>query len=729
MKIAHLEIQNFRKLKSCCIDISEKETVFVGANNSGKTSAMDCLVLFFRDKNKFTTQDFTLSNWIEINQIGDEWEKYSKEEKVDGDKLFTSRIQSLLPQIDIWIKVEKNEIHYVNRIIPTLDWTRGLLGIRLRFEPKDIETLYSDYISAKNNKELLLTKSPKAKGIKIWPISLWDFLQKKLNSYFTINAYILDPTKFTLEKVEPQILSEENFSLDFDPFHGLIKIDIINAQRGFSDPNSPETGIGNLSSQLREYYSKHINPTEDIDVADLDAIEAIDNANKDFDKRLKTGFSSSIEELQNLNYPGFGNPEIIIASKVSPLDGLKHDSAVQFNVIKDDNADIEQYLKLSEKHNGLGYQNLISMVFKLIRFRDEWMKVGKIAKTSEEEIEPLHIVLIEEPEAHLHAQIQQVFIRKAYEVLRNHPDLKNNKTFSTQLIVSTHSSHIAHECEFKTLRYFKRNNTSDKIPVSTVVNLSKTFGNEDDTTKFAIRYLKTTHCDLFFADAAILIEGQAERILLPFFIKQEFPQLAASYISLLEIGGSHAHRLKPLIEDLEIITFVITDIDSIDPSQNGEKVIPEKNKGYVTKNSTLKTWIPCKTLIDDLVALKDSDKQTTNGLIRVAYQYAIDIAFNKKTPQVIPYTFEEALVFENKELFEKMEGRGYIKKISEALAKPTLEACLQSMFETIKSDGKAQFALDLLLQDTGKLEAPQYISDGLKWLTETLSNNSDCFNK
>ena len=31
-------------------------------------------------------------------------------------------------------------------------------------------------------------------------------------------------------------------------------------------------------------------------------------------------------------------------------------------------------------------------------------------------IEPLHVVLIEEPEAHLHAQVQQVFIKKAYKV-------------------------------------------------------------------------------------------------------------------------------------------------------------------------------------------------------------------------------------------------------------------------------------------------------------------------
>jgi predicted ATP-dependent endonuclease of OLD family len=726
MKIAYLEIQNFRKLKSCRIDVSDKETVFVGANNSGKTSAMDCLVLFFRDKTKFTTQDFTLSNWIKINQIGNEWERYSNEGNANNDKLGTSQLQSLLPQIDIWVKVEENEIHYVNRIIPTLDWGGGLLGIRLRFEPKNIDELYSDYVNAKNNKEQLLKKSERERKVKIWPTSLWDFLQKKLNSYFKINGYILDPAKYTLEK--PQILSDENVPLDFDPFHGLIKIDIINAQRGFSDPNSPETSISSLSSQLRDYYSKHINPTEDIDISDLDALEAIDKANIEFDKRLKIGFSSSIEELQNLNYPGFGNPEIIIASKVSPLDGLKHDSAVQFNVMKDNSTEIEQHLKLSEKYNGLGYQNLISMVFKLIRFRDEWMKVGKIAKNSEEEIEPLHIVLIEEPEAHLHAQVQQVFIRKAYEVLRNHFNLKDNKTFSTQVIVSTHSSHIAHECDFKTLRYFKRNNTSDKIPVSTVVNLSKTFGNEDETTKFAIRYLKTTHCDLFFADAAILIEGQAERILLPFFIRQEFPKLTSSYISLLEIGGSHAHRLKPLIEDLGIITLIITDIDSVDPNQNGKSVIPDKNKGYITGNSTLKEWIPCKRTIEELMALQISDKQTSNGLIRASYQYPVNIEFSKKTTEVIPYTFEEALVFDNKELFEKLEGDGYIKKFAAALKKQTLDECLQEMFDTIKKDGKAQFALDLLLQDTDNLKTPQYISDGLKWLTETLSKNSDCFN-
>ena len=41
MHIQHIEVSNFRKLKDVRIDFSETNTVFVGANNSGKTSAMD----------------------------------------------------------------------------------------------------------------------------------------------------------------------------------------------------------------------------------------------------------------------------------------------------------------------------------------------------------------------------------------------------------------------------------------------------------------------------------------------------------------------------------------------------------------------------------------------------------------------------------------------------------------------------------------------------------------
>lgn len=61
----------------------------------------------------------------------------------------------------------------------------------------------------------------------------------------------------------------------------------------------------------------------------------------------------------------------------------------------------------------MGYQNLISMSFKLMSFRDSWIN-GDRRKADDEELEaiqPIHLVLIEEPEAHLHVQVQQVFIK------------------------------------------------------------------------------------------------------------------------------------------------------------------------------------------------------------------------------------------------------------------------------------------------------------------------------
>ncbi len=196
MHIESVEIQNFRKLRSCRVEFAEKTTLFVGANNSGKTSAMDALVLFLLEKTQFTTTDFTLSNWIEVNKIGDSWVSNNSEDA--SPDLSIKPWQKYLPSIDVWIEVANDEIQYVNHIIPTLDWGGGSLGIRLRFEPKNIETLYKDYLSSfKSAKETIDASNNTGKhtALKLWPKTVRDFLDKRLNTHFTVCAYILDPKK------------------------------------------------------------------------------------------------------------------------------------------------------------------------------------------------------------------------------------------------------------------------------------------------------------------------------------------------------------------------------------------------------------------------------------------------------------------------------------------------------------------------------------------------------
>ena len=405
MLIKFIEIQNFRKLKSCRIELSSQKTLFVGANNSGKTSAMDALLKILTGNGKFSTNDITISNYEKINAIGEIW--WDKE-KVEP--LSINEWRTIMPAMDIWIKVEMDQIHYVTGILPSLDWNGGLIGVRLSLEPKNIEKFFKDFRDAYSKAKETQSdanNSSKKSNLHLWPKDMKDFLDRKMNDLFSINAYILDSAKITDVKKGVAYLQEipdGEEALDGNPLSKLISIKSINAQRGFTDPDAPSHGDDdssssertNLSSQLRAYYNKHIDPEKRPDQGDLKALEAISYAQLVFDEKLREGFASAINELESMGYPGFTDPQITVSTKVRPVDTLKHESAVQYSLIKDE----QDSPKLPERYNGLGYQNLISIVFNLISFRDDWMREGKAEITSEQEAEdqaipPLQLVLIE----------------------------------------------------------------------------------------------------------------------------------------------------------------------------------------------------------------------------------------------------------------------------------------------------------------------------------------------
>src|ERR1700722_7948884 len=123
MRIKFLEITNFRKLKSTHLDLDKKITILVGANNSGKTSAMVALRMFLLCPNRLALRGITIANWIQIDTLGDEWEK-EQEPSIE--------IDTLLPTLDVWLDVPIGEIQHVAHILPTLNWAGGLLGVRLQ---------------------------------------------------------------------------------------------------------------------------------------------------------------------------------------------------------------------------------------------------------------------------------------------------------------------------------------------------------------------------------------------------------------------------------------------------------------------------------------------------------------------------------------------------------------------------------------------------------------------
>lgn len=744
MHIGLIEIQNFRKLKSIRVDLTEGKTLFVGANNSGKTSTMVAMGHFLVDHKRFSTNDFTLSNWSDINRIGADWE--SPGAGGAGNPL--PEWPAVIPSLDLWLHVENSEYHYVRDLLPVLSWTGGLLGVRLRYDPADLAELRGDYLRARASAEET-KQAAKAKGITkevaLWPTSLHDFLDKKLKQYFVVQVYLLDPAalkKPVAGVAQPQSLPVGAKPLKTSPLGSLVRVNEINAQRGFSDATgragSTETegeakdrgDKRRLTDQLRAYYAKHLDPSEYPEPSDIQALAAIEEAQAMFDDRLRASFKDAIEEVQDLGYPGVTDPKLHIATRFRPADGLNHPTAVQYEVVSKVGAVMAERLRLPEEYNGLGYQNLISMIFRLMAYRDAWMEVGKASKgktAQESPHEPLHLVLVEEPEAHLHAQVQQVFIRKAYDVLRKHLELGTSKILRTQLVVSTHSSHVAHECEFACLRYFRRlpaKNDGD-VPVSTVLNCSEVFGPEDETKKFVTRYIRATHCDLFFADAAILVEGPAERLLIPHFIREHYKALDHSYLTVLEIGGSHAHRLKDLIEHLGLVTLIVTDLDAMD--SDDKSLPPKRGQKQVSRNETLKTWHPKEVSVDHLADMKPDKKEKAYDAlfaVRVAYQIPLQVSVPKGAipEEVLCNTFEDALAFENLDVFGDYTGTGQIKAIKKRIEESKNPAELsQKLFDFLQNARKAELALDLLFeQDPKKLAVPTYIAEGLTWLQERM---------
>jgi predicted ATP-dependent endonuclease of OLD family len=321
MFIKFVEIANFRKLLAIRVDLSARTTLFVGANNSGKTSAMLALRKFLSSRGRsFETHDVTLCNWPAINAIGQKW--LSAQSAQITVALDMQEWADVVPTLDLWLHVDADELHYVRDLNFDLEFEGGLLGVRLRLEPKNLEDLFKDDLSAAADaaaiKAAAAVASASASGVAaapakltVWPSDLIDFLNRKLSSYFVVRAYPLDLTKVATpvsSQAVLQVLGPEVEPLEGDPLSGLIRVNEISAQRGFGEaqPHDDEeslprrAGGSRLSDQLRDYYKKHLDPTDRPDPSDLGALQAIEAAQDAFDARLTESFSAAFSEVEGM---------------------------------------------------------------------------------------------------------------------------------------------------------------------------------------------------------------------------------------------------------------------------------------------------------------------------------------------------------------------------------------------------------------------------------------------
>ncbi|MEQ1976885.1 AAA family ATPase [Xenorhabdus sp. SGI240] len=710
MKISSFSLKNYRRLVNVTLVLDDKTTVLVGANNSGKTSCISALHTFLKSPDNLKVRDISKQNWKKIQKLGEQVEQeFPTSEKMQD---LSDDFTSLLPSLDIEITAKASEAYKVRDILPDLEWCGGALFVRITYEPIDISKLCREFVDKKS-----VVSEHKGK-VSLWPKDLCDFLEKGRNF-----SKFIKQKHYILSKEAKSTLSEVLQPLKSEALKKLIRVDTISEQRGLgaedsTDQKGPYSEKQRLNKLLREYYDRILNPEDFPEIQDLEVLGQQQALEKEFTDRLNKQFGAPFNELENMGYPGIGgNPIVEIAAKISGMDALQKSSSIRYRFDKDE----EEFVP--ESYLGLGYQNLIYLTFRLLEFRDKWMRIGKSAAFEdriEDQIEPIHLVLLEEPEVNLHAQVQRVFVSKAYNTLRNHPDLcgkQDESEYQTQLVISTHSSHIINDIDFKELRYFRRNNADTSIAMdhTSIANMSELFVDPKDELQFVRKHLKLTHCDIFFADGVIFVEGQAERLLVPEFISNRFPNLSKRYISILEVSGAHTHKYQELVEKLGVATLVLTDLDSVD--NEGKSCFPQHNSDQKTSNDTLKNWYPKKEVLDDLLSLPKAEHATNSqgAPLYVAYQKPTQITGK----EVLSRTFEDALILansENKYFQSKQKIKDAFNNDSSSLS--------ESLYCYVQTLKKGDFAFDCLFYIANKKEdyfnPPEYMSEGLKWLEAQL---------
>lgn len=188
----------------------------------------------------------------------------------------------------------------------------------------------------------------------------------------------------------------------------------------------------------------------------------------------------------------------------------------------------------------LGGANLIFLTLKLLEYKYRKEK-DKIA----------NFLLIEEPEAHIHTHIQKALFDKI-----DYPD--------TQIIYSTHSTHISEVANISNMNIISRFRNYSEV-YQPFVGLS-----EDQIVKIQ-RFLDAIRCNLLFAKSVILVEGDAEEIIIPIMVKKtlgvSLDELGISLINVRSTGFEnlaqlfHNHRIKKKCA-------IITDLDASITGEN-----------------------------------------------------------------------------------------------------------------------------------------------------------------
>jgi predicted ATP-dependent endonuclease of OLD family len=694
MKITKIDIKNFRLLKDFSIDLEENLSLVIGKNNTGKTSFLTALERFIGSSEKrFTYDDFNIELREQIIAL------------IEGNLPEEAQYRPLGINARIEIEYDDNDnLSDVSKLIMSLDPDDRLIILEFSYE--------LNFNQLQKLKEQFTAEGKLYNGLS-------GFLKENLTAH--IPSIISKSVSSTNENNWID-LQKEKIQLN-----NVIGFQYISAKRDVTNRDNDKT----LSTQTSRIYKK-TSASEDQKAIVDDFKAKLRRTDEELTTIYSTLFSDVIDKIKR--FGGLKGDDTLI----NIVSSLQHRELLEGNTTVTYKHDCHD---LPEHYNGLGYMNLISMIFEIE------VIINQLKKGLDESPAALNILFIEEPEAHTHPQMQYIFIKNIKSLLDESRNKAGGTRLSLQTVVSTHSSHIVAESDFDDIKYLKRVGTCSVKSIN-LKNLKEKYSeNEEEERhyKFLKQYLTLNRSEIFFADKTIMIEGDTERILIPAMMKKidqeehddKILPLLSQNISIIEVGA-HSKTFSKFIEFLGVKTLIITDIDTgyieitsnPDGSEKKEqhKCLPNDPKVQFISNSSL-TFFHGKPRenIKYFFELKNNQKcvskdgdgwnQDDKGFVFLAYQTE-ENGYHSRS-------FEDAFFSLNHEfLFSK--GHDYFQSVTKKWYDKYEEDHDHFKFAESGVGSKPSLAIEILLNSDDDASGnkfsnwiiPAYIKEGLLWLRQ-----------
>lgn len=358
-------------------------------------------------------------------------------------------------------------------------------------------------------------------------------------------------------------------------------------------------------------------------------------------------------------------------------------------------------------NNGMGYNNLIYISLILSKFKMITSpEYGENAKT-------FPILLIEEPEAHLHPALQ-------YNFLKFLKDEIDSQSFSRQIFITTHSTQITSAVGLKPIICLEREdgrNIYAKYP-NRVFSDNK---EDQESRKYVERFLDATKSAMLFAKSVVLVEGMAELVMLPILAQRVNCDMDHHHVALVRVDAltfKHFIKLYGAGNESDKKEFALDKRVSCIIDSDPSRITRERKQGE--RRSWKKCWpfeldrepevFEYKSLSGAVQNLREQTKDSAN----------VRVFFKPEKGR----TFEYDLAWENK---------GNPLLFTDDVEVTEIEALVNSLWESEDKD-RAKFASSFLIYAEGRkgelafelvsglqenknagINVPQHIKEALQW--------------